>query len=165
MDSGYWTVEIEHSGEVSFECVYAASADEVRQRLGGMRFLGDPGPVTMSWFHLEPLRTEMRDVGGRQVASLRSQFFGGGLIGCETDGITFVFTPDLLSEPKGETRGGEDMIIYGNAIMEADGHPELRQEIELEGLDDEHLVDRLSVEIVRAVGAARKAACLPVAMR
>lgn len=164
MYGNYWVVEVERGGSGDFECIYAATAEEacaMVARQPGCKLIGEPSPVEMSWFHVEPLLAKHLDFGGVRMASLSEQFFKGGRIGCKADGLELIFTPDLLAEPREEIRNGEELVIYGNATLDVEGHPELRFDIELEGLDDAHLVDRLCAEVAKAIGHVRRNAPSP----
>jgi len=125
MDGSYWAVLVERAGKTVHECVFARTAKEAsalaRRKSDGA--VGEPLRVEMDWFHVEPILAEVRLVAGERSASLREQYFSGGKIACEAGGITFVFTPDLLPEPREVTRGGDETVIYGNAVIEAEGRP------------------------------------------
>jgi len=159
MDWNYWLIEINGTSGVEFGCVYARSLlqarDDAGRRFGKENVARDPEPVAMDWFHYEPLVVASHKLAGREVVSLRGQFYAGGCIGCEAGGLEIMFTPDLLPEPKMTGEGEESTVTYGNALLRVKGRPDLDAVIEMEGLDDAHLIDRLSSEVAIAVGRAR----------
>lgn len=169
MSGGYWIFEVDDGrGDADFDCVYASTASEARDRARrrhqGREPASAPEEVEMTWFHYEPVVARPRAMPGGQGASLREQFFNGGRIGCEAAGLEFMFAPDLFPEPRDEMRDGEITCVYGHAVLAVKGRPDIRLEILLEGLDDAHLIDRLSFEVATAVGRiarARQSPCEP----
>lgn len=159
MDGSYWLVEADRAQGPELGCVYgfsaADAAEEARRLFGEDAVIGSLKAVQIEWFHYEPVLAPSRKLGGREMASLRDQFYSGGRIGCEVDGVEIMFTPDLLPEPKETGTGDDSKIVYGNAIVRVRDRPDLDATIELEGLDDAHLLDRLSGEAVLTAGKAR----------
>jgi len=159
MDGNYWLVEFDGPEGPDFGCVYAFSVSDAKRsakrEYGNKNVRKDPEAVEFTWFHYEPLLVPSRKVNGREVASLKDQFFAGGRIGCEASGLEIMFTPDLFPEALEIQEGDEERTVYGSASIRVKGRPDLDDFIEIEGLDDAHLIDRLSSEATRIVGRSR----------
>lgn len=159
MDGSYWVVEFDGPEGPDFGCVYAFSASDAKRsakrQYGNKNVRKAPEAVEFTWFHYEPLLVPSRKVNGKEVASLKDQFFAGGRIGCEASGLEIMFTPDLLPEALEIGEGDEDRTVYGSTAIRVKGRPDLDDFIEIEGLDDAHLIDRLSSEAARIVGKSR----------
>lgn len=155
MDDHYWSYETtEDDPDKRFGCVYARTVEEARrqaEKSSGATLAHDPRALEFSWFHYVPVVARPRRIMGSKTYSLRDQFFAGGRIGCEVEGFEIMFVPDLLPKPKELADGS---VVYGNATIRVRDRPELDTTVELEGLDDAHLVDRLSSETARIVGRA-----------
>jgi hypothetical protein len=95
--------------------------------------------------------------------SLKRFFFDGGRIGCDVAGLEVMFTPDILPEPKArdpDEKPDEFGLVsesIGFARAKVRDRPELAFDVDLDPLDEAHLVDRLSGEVTKLVGRVRKA--------
>lgn len=164
MSGCYWLVELSDPKGPGYGCVFDFSPegamDAARKQYGPSLVTKAPEPLGFRWFHYEPVKVPPGKAGTGDAAaySLRDQFFAGGSIGCEVDGLEIMFVPELLPEPVDDGEGEEATTVYGDAVVRVNGHESLGRRIRIEGLDDAHLIDRLSGEAAHVAGTARKAA-------
>lgn len=159
----YWLVRTDGAdGERDPACTYAMDEREayadICRRLGRDEIvtLRSAEPIHFSWHQYAP-DDIVREPAVSAKMTLRRYFFAGGRIGCDVAGIEVMFTPEIWPEPVPADPNDEDSVeTIGIAHVKVRDRPDLSCDIVLEGLDEQHLVDRLSGEVVQLIGRMRK---------
>ena len=100
-----------------------------------------------TWAIVEPVMCAATQHSG---LTLRNQFFNNGNIMAEYYGLEYGFRPKLYPEPLAVGKDEEGEIIYeiGKAEMIDLTRQSIIKEISLDALDESHLMDKLTYEVM-----------------
>lgn len=118
--------------------------------------------VAFEWVYYAPDGVDPDDFDTSAYHGLRHFFFTGGRIGVLAAGLEVMFTPDLLVEPAPRDPDGtpdEDGYVeetLGFAKAKVRGRPDLAFDVDLDTLDESHLLDRLQGETAMLVARMRR---------
>lgn len=98
----------------------------------------------IQFFVVEPLKVEKGLLGYNS----RQQFFNGGLLGVDVFDMMYLVKYEAYPEPVTRIEDDYEVFEIGKAIFMDVNQTEIAS-IVLEGLDESHLIDRLSAEVIK----------------